>query len=943
MKKKILIASILLALSTAAYSSAWGDMRYIDQLVQNKEYDIAKEELLDFLGKYQSSKKYYPIALDRLAKIYYLDKNYAESRKYFKEYLKGQNLKEDERQEGIYNLIRTDIELGEFEEAKTYADYIVSEKKYMAFFQLGKAFYDKEDYNTAQVYFRRLLKFDSDYYLEGLLYLSLTSYKESEYLKSIVFGEEYTSRAENQDKNLALINYILGSSHFKISDTSVAENYFKTVEEKHPKSEYSDDAKYQLFKLYVTQKQSEKYSDYFEKLKGTEYEKQGYLEMAKLYFSEENYSDAEKYYSVLAEKDSGAEIVYGYAQTLLKQDKNQEALEQFRKLKSTKYDSEYYYYSSYILYNSKKYKDVLALLSNFEKLDIKDDYLKNIETFVATSAYEVGRYGTAKRYFEKAYSEEKTKKNLYKLILVNSKLKKMDELRKNFDTYEKKYPKDIKYSKNIHLLIGNAYFELGQYNNSEKLYEAYLDENFDEKVLNSMIMTLSKQGKYNKLLTYLEKAEPSVKNIYLKGTAYLGINEYQQAEKALLWVTSSSKATRDEKEKASFRLIKNYLAWEKYEKAIDYGEKYLNNYKKRTYEANDMMAVAYFKMGSYKNARSIYKKFLDSPKWADYGEFQIAETYYNEEDYDKSKEHYGQLIAKNSEYAEDSLYWIINIEYYLGNFAEAFKRADEFKEKFPESEYNKDIAYIKGEIYIAKNQNTKAVSEYEELYKSTKEFNLGQKTAEKLMTTYYDMGEYSKSIKWAGELRDEKKAQLWKANAYEKQGKTAEALNIYEKLKKDKNYGDRANFELGEYYEKQKNTEKALAYYGQVSEFDSSAVKDKAIFKMGEIHFRNKNYVDSLKAFMKIRVLYENSKLRETAMIRIAKIYEIQNEEDKSLKMYLELYEDYNNSKYYSYFIKKILAAYLKQDKRDIAQNYYSELKKIDVNEAEQFKKYFSN
>jgi tetratricopeptide (TPR) repeat protein len=943
MKKKILIVSMLAALSTASYSSTWGDMKYIDQLVQNQEYDMAEEELLDFLKKYPDSKKYYPLALDRIAKLYYLEKNYAEARKYFKEYLKDENLKDDERQEGIYNLIRTDIELGDLDEAKKYADFIVSEKKYLAFFQLAKAFYDRENFEEAQLYFRRLLKIDSEYYGEGLLYLSLSSYKGSEYVRSIVFGEEYLSKAKTGDKNLSLVNFILGSAHLKIGDLTIAEKYFKTIEEKHSGSEYADDSKYQLLKLYVEKRREKEAQTYLEKLKGSKYEEDGYQEIAQYYLFKGDYPRAEKYYGAIAYKSGKPETIYGYAQSLLKQDKNSQALVQFKKLKDSDYDSEYYYYTSYILYGEKRYKEVLAILENFENKGIKEEYLKNIGVFFATSSYETGKYKVAKKYFQKIYSEDPNKENLYNMMLVNSKLEDLDSLEKNFSKYKKEYPDDIKYKKSTYLIMGNTYFAVGQLEKAEKFYETSLGENFDQETLGNLIMVLAKEGKYSKLLSYLEKAEPSVENVYLKGTAHLGLNQYQQAETSLLWVMNSKEAMEDQRERANFRLIKNYLSWKKYDKAIEYSEKYEKNYNKYRYEALDMRAVAYFKLGAYKNSRLVYEKFAEDAKWAEYGKFQTAETYYNEGNYAQAKKHYEELASKNGKYAEDSLYWVISIDYYERDYKGALEGIAQFKKKYQQSKYSQDISYITGEIYLAKNEKAKAVSEYENLYEKTKDFSTGEKSAEKLVETYYDMGEYEKSLQWASKLKDGKKTVLWRAAVYMKTGKVNDALKEYNKVIEDENYGDRANFALGDHYLEEGETEKALSHYERAAEFEKSLLKDKALFKVGEVQLKKENYMDSLKAFTRIRVLYDKSELREAAMIRIAKIYEIQNEEDKSLKTYLELYDNYKTSKNYPYFIKKILVQYLKLEKVEIAKNYYVELRKLDVKEAEPFKKYFKN
>ena len=82
MKKKITLIALLAALSTVSFASERDDLKYIDELYKNRNYKVAVLELEGFLKKYPTSRRIKDIQL-RLAKTYFLRKDYENSKKYF--------------------------------------------------------------------------------------------------------------------------------------------------------------------------------------------------------------------------------------------------------------------------------------------------------------------------------------------------------------------------------------------------------------------------------------------------------------------------------------------------------------------------------------------------------------------------------------------------------------------------------------------------------------------------------------------------------------------------------------------------------------------------------------------------------------------------------------------------------------------------------------------
>ena len=74
MKKKHFTLALILALSMTSFANERDDLNFIDELYKQKNFDMAIVESKEFLNKYPDS-KYNKNMLDRIAKVYFLQKN----------------------------------------------------------------------------------------------------------------------------------------------------------------------------------------------------------------------------------------------------------------------------------------------------------------------------------------------------------------------------------------------------------------------------------------------------------------------------------------------------------------------------------------------------------------------------------------------------------------------------------------------------------------------------------------------------------------------------------------------------------------------------------------------------------------------------------------------------------------------------------------------------
>ena len=951
MKKKLLIVSLLLVIGIQTLSSERDDMKYIDKLYEAKEYAMATDELKSFVKNYPES-SYRKVALERLSKTLYLNKEYKDSITYFKEYLTLDKLKDQEIDEAHYYLARNNIYLKDYNNAKKEINKISKEspKKIDAVYYLGISYYENGNYEEAKKTFNYLINKPSRSN-DALLYISLSSYNNKEYVNSTIYLDEYL-KGSDEGKDLELANYTYGMSQYKLGNNEEAIKRLTNVETNYPKSKYINDVRLGLLDIYLSMEKMDKVEEYYTKITEKESKDKANTLIGNYYFANKEYERSLNYYSQIGQL-TDPKIIYGLAYSMYivgKDDKNKEKLvdksrSYFEKLKGTSFNSEGIYYTAMIDFNNKKYKEVISDLKGYDETKVKREYRSNIDIFLGKSYYEMKDYNQARVHYEKTYKRTRSKSDLYQLILVDSKLENITNLQKDFEEYKNKFPTDLEYRQKIYLLVGNTKYEKKDLEGAKSVYKEYLKSYNDPKISENYITILVIGGSYKELITYLTPQPKTAENRYLMGVGYLGLTEYDKAIKEFESVINGKDATESQKEKANYNLIKANFSSKNYVETINTAKKYLEkaNYKEYRAQVLDLKGLANFRMEKYEEARKIFTELGKIPKYKDYSEFQIAETYYNEGKYDLALKGYESLYASNKkgEYASRSFYWAINILYLQNKYQEVVEKSKEFNIEYPKSDYLTDVNFYRADSYFKLNDTKSSAKTYIDIYQGTTDTKVRDKTARELTTLYYNIDDFENANLWKEKISSSDEKSYLSALIYEKQGKKDLAIEEYKKIVESDEYGSRSNFNLASIYYKDKNYDEARKYYENILKIENGQYKDTATYQIGQIYLVKKDYSKALRNFMRIELLYEESALREPAKLKIATIYEIQKDTKKAKKTYEEFYSTYPESKYRGLVLEKLVVININEENLESAKKYYDELLVVNKEIANNYKSYF--
>jgi tetratricopeptide (TPR) repeat protein len=922
------------------YSDDREDIKYIQKLYENKYYDMSVEELESFLIKYPNS-RYYDTAIYLLANSYYIEAKLPEAEKNYKKLL---NTDFSDRAYFYLVQIYLKTDRGELAEKQFRGISRNSNYREVATYDMAQYFYKKNNLIKAEKYFKSAVSLNGKNKIQSLLNLGIISYNRQDYFKAIVYLEEFLVFNKKTDENTARVNYLLGVSYKENEELIGAIDYYLIVENDYKDSLYYPETLRDLMLVYKEIKDYDEFVKYVNKLENSKYEKFAFTLAADHFSDARDYDNAEKYYSAILAKKEDEDIRFKYSVVLLSNKKKDKALESFKKLNGTKYKNEYLYYTSFLEYENANYAEVVSVLKGYDKNGEEIKYSDDLNLFLSESAYQQKDYSLARRYYRKVYAANSNLINLYKLVLVNSKLADLDELGKLYNEYNNKFPEDRKYKKDIYVIVGNLYVQNNDLNKGEEIYKRFLKKQEDSLIIENLITVLLIKGSYEELLVYIDKQDPTNENIYIKGIASLGVADFNEAEKAFLYLTKQDELNKEDKEKATVKLIETYLTSQKYDKLINTAEKYeKNNYALNKIEVERSKAIAYFRLKQYGSARNVYLKLAKQEEYKDNSNFMIAETYYNEKDYVNAKKYYENTIAttNNKELRESANYWLINIGYINKDYEITVDKITDFETEFPKSEYKEDLSYVKASIFLTLNRAEEAIKEYEDIYASSTDPRKKESTAKKVMELYYETGDTQNALTWNDKVKDKSYKTLYKGLIYEKAGNVELASKEYLKLVKNDKYGDLANYNLGNYYYQKQDYKNAMTHYSVVVKSEVSQVKDKAQFRIGEIYEVEGNQKKAISAYLRIKLLYTDSDFQDLVLVKLGELYESIGDLDKAVLNYHEYFDAYKSGSDYSYITEKLLAYYINQENMVIAENFYVILKETDNDSSKKYAEFF--
>ena len=938
-KKCLCIAFIILG-TNIAYANANEDIAFLNELYKNEKYELAKKESKRFILNYPESKYNKNISL-RLAKIYFMEKNYTESEKYFYNYLNDYKLSKNEKREAYSYLYQINMVLKDYTRADEMAVELSKDKKLyeQTLFQSGVTLLNEAQTVESIKEFSKVIQFKGKFYSSSLLFLGMGLYNNNQYEESLKYLNLY-NELNVENKNYPLLVYLYGSTYYKLNDLNNAINYFEQGSENYPNNVYTKKGEISLIEIYTNRMEIDKALAIYSKLKSPYYNKLGARVLGDYFLSRGDNQKAIEYYDIIGNDKKPATIyTYGYAHYKLSH--YQKAINEFAKIREGRYALDARYYEILSFYELKDYKKALSYENYLP--DYKADYKKylDVETIFASSYYELKDYKKSYEYYKNIYEKEPNLSNLYRILVLENDCNNFQDFTISFEKYKEDFKMDEEYRKNIYLLAGNFYYKEGKADEAIEIYKEYMEKDKDVEVGKNLIDILINEKKYKLVLEYIKMLPENNDNLYLKGIAYMGIGKYSEADKIFKDLKTKEDLDAELKEKISYNIIKNDFLWEKYNFVIEEGNRYLeSSYMYGLPEIVDRIGLSYYRIGNYAKSREIFEKLLVIDESKEYAEFQIAETYYGEKNYKKAKEEY-QLcyLAKNPKYREEAKYWSLNCDLNLKDYKEYMKNSEEFLKEFKNSSYRGNIILMRGEILVRSGENDEAIKEYKTLYETTNDVVAKDGIIEKIIVLYSDDNEKEK-LDWMEKFNDKYKRSYYKSLLYRKKG-DRELANVEEKILLDsKEYKDYAIMNISEDDFYNKNYDEAEKGYAKIREMDSSLYKDIAIYRMGEISFIKNEYDNSILDFTKLIMLYPNSPYVVPAKLKIADAYFESKNYDEAEKNYKEVL-NLKKKEYNEYIVDKLLFISLQKDNMEEAKTYYEQLKNINLDMSKKYDEFF--
>ena len=337
--RKFLIIS-LLASSSIIFAGESEDFKKVNELYKEKNFKSALIESEKFLEKYPES-KHQKSMRDKVAKIYFLEKDYKKAEEVFKKLFIMEE-KKSEKDEYASYLARINALQNKTDEARFYLREIKNEKTYQrALFAVGQDFLSKDNNEAAKDIYREVIdkKYEND--KEAMMGLGIVNYNLKDYDKAIYWFSEYQKSRPKENKDM--VSYLKASALYRKGNTEQAIVDFEELANTNPANDYSKKAILYLIEIYSNKKDEQKVSFYLEKIKGTKEYNTAMTMIGDLYVTKENYDKALQYYDQSDDK-SNPRLIYGEAYSLYKSGKYEAALKKFQSLKNSDYYNQSIYH-----------------------------------------------------------------------------------------------------------------------------------------------------------------------------------------------------------------------------------------------------------------------------------------------------------------------------------------------------------------------------------------------------------------------------------------------------------------------------------------------------------------------------------------------------------------------------------------------------------------------
>ncbi|MGJ5642319.1 tetratricopeptide repeat protein [Formosa sp. S-31] len=536
----------------------------------------------------------------------------------------------------------------------------------------------------------------------------------------------------------------------------------------------------------------------------------------------------------------------------------------------------YNFNQGYTAFVTKNYKDAKKY---FGKIENSGKYGTQAKYYIGYMAYQSDNYNEATQYFDQVADQKKYQERMsYYKADLNFKLGKFQEA---IVLAEEQLPYSSREEESeLNKIIGESYFNLGQYDKAIPYLQAYNGKRgkWNNTDYYQLGYAYYKQQDYESAISEFNKIIEGNNGVaqnayYHLGESYIKLNKKTEALNAF---RNASQMEFEPKiqEDAWYNYAKiSYEIGNPYESVPTVLAGYITKYPETAYrsEVEGLLVDSYITSKNYKEALSLLqgKKDFASKEAYQKVAFYRGLELIEDENYTEAKTFFEYALQEpiNDEYTSRAYFWKGECNYNLNNYAEAlldFKAAKQYSGF--ETEEQKVVDYNLGYAYFKQKEYSQATEHFNAFTQSFSGDPVKLNDAYlRLGDGYFVSSNYDKAITAYNEAIklnqfESDYAAFQKAISYGYLGqdktKVAELeafVNTYQKSK----LRDDALYELGNSYTKSNQSDKAVAMYNQLSsEYRMSSLTPKAMLREGLIFYNGNQNTKALEKFKTIASNY---------------------------------------------------------------------------------------
>ncbi len=722
---------------------------------------------------------------------------------------------------------------------------------------LGKYYFDREDYSNAITYLTKALERTSNYYA-----VSETRYK-------------------------------LGLSYYSLKQYNPALKYFSEAQ-KDPTSDYFAPASYYAG---VIQYQNNKYGDAYKSFKSIENHPQYKADMPNWIVS--SLYEAERYDDLLA-----------YAEPLLKRTQaggvklNDVAL-----------------YAAEVLYTRGNYADAAKYYAQYVQLKGKETITPApIQFRYGHSLFRMGNYAGAIDQLKSVATRKDTTGQFGSYILAISHLQNKNPQASltGFDNAAKlKFNKTIQEEASfnhakVQLELNNhsaAFTEL------QEFIKNFPNSEYEDEATKLSILSLTKSNNSAAAVAYIEKLkkldEPT-KAAYQRQTMNLGIADFnaERYAQAIVNFDKSLKYPSDGEiaQAATFQKGEAFSALNRYGEAIPIYQQLIRANPNTPYGIRSLYSLGYafYNTKEYKSALTNFQQYvtkgkgIGEPQTLEDATIRIADSYLTDKNYGQAMAMYDKALSEGRLDRDYALYQKGLILTYQEKDTEAKAQFDKVIAQFPTSRYADDALFQSANIDLEKGNYQAAIRAYTRLVKDKPRSYLVPPALLKRALAYNNIQVFEEAIRDYKRILSEfsdapaaKEALLGLQATLENAGRSEEmsdVLSDYKKKNPQSTETERLEFETAKgLYGDGKYSQAIKALQNFIRDYPNSASVTEARYLGGESYYRSNDFPNALKLFTVV-VNEADARFSPKAALRAGDIESQQKNYPQAIRNYYLMY-----------------------------------------------------